>query len=181
MQQATQIAKAGGIVAGLNNGVVTYCYNTGEVTNQAIPIVGEAIPIGGICAVSTYQEGTTNGSRIQYCYNQANVISKAGCVGGICGDSFQYCYVRDCQMSPNAIIQKVGNSNTTTGLGNESNAWVGRMIGRNFEKAGGTYIGDNSLEDITKTVYEVVNGLKSGQSQYWSQSNLNAPKLLWEY
>jgi len=30
------------------------------------------------------------------------------------------------------------------------------------------------------TVYNVVNGLSNGDSEYWSKSNLNAPKLLWE-
>ena len=30
------------------------------------------------------------------------------------------------------------------------------------------------------SVYEVVNGLNNGESQYWSKSNVNEPQLLWE-
>lgn len=30
------------------------------------------------------------------------------------------------------------------------------------------------------TVYKVVNGLNEGESDYWSDSDVNLPKLLWE-
>ena len=59
-----------------------------------------------------------------------------------------------------------------------SSVYLGKFIGRN---EGGPYenIGILSASNMP-TVYKVVNGLKDGSSEIWSNSNVNAPKLKWE-
>ena len=59
-----------------------------------------------------------------------------------------------------------------------SSVYLGKFIGRN-EGAPYENIGTLSASNMP-TVYKVVNGLKDGSSEIWSNSNVNAPKLKWE-
>lgn len=182
---------AGGIVAGLrDNGIIKYCYNLGTVICNIIyssPNNQKTDQSGGICGVSIIrnsdneQADLKKANRIQYCYNNANVLSKSAIVGGISGMSDKYCYLRNCKVSNSILVQGYRGVSASGGLGNADNYWIGKMAGRSLETPGSTYFGDNSLEITqTETVYYVVNSLNSGNSAYWSNSNVNEPKLKWE-
>ena len=66
-------------------------------------------------------------------------------------------------------------------MGTSSNNYTGRLIGHCFSD-NAPYIDTvyQSNEEDMPTVYNVVNGLSDEESAYWSSTNVNAPKLLWE-
>lgn len=56
--------------------------------------------------------------------------------------------------------------------------YLRKIVGNNL--AGSSNVTDVGALSNMPTVYNVINGLSDSSSQYWSKSDLNSPKLLWE-
>ena len=165
----------GGISARLRNkGVVSYCYNTGEIASNCRAFTG------GIVGHNASYNGTENleelKSVVEYSYNKANVTAIGIYTGGIVGNNSAYCNVNNCYILDTVKVMQ-GTTQASNDVG-VSSVYLGKFIGRN---EGGPYenIGTLSASNMP-TVYKVVNGLKDGSSEIWSNSNVNAPKLKWE-
>ena len=73
-------------------------------------------------------------------------------------------------------MENLGQATANKGVA--SNGYLGKAVGYSYN-ASMPYCG--SFPDITtETSYYVVNGLNSGNSQYWSNTSQNQPRLLWE-
>ena len=166
----------GGIAGRLRAyGLITYCYNLGSVKNTS-----SGKNVGGIVGLSTSTDGTTKtlerASTVSYSYNAGNLTSEGTMVGGICGRNDVYCCINNCYIS-NTIAIKYNTTSATENIGSTSN-YLGKIVGMNSASSG-NISNVNALSSMP-TVYNVVNGLSDGESSYWSYSNLNEPKLLWE-
>lgn len=149
----------GGVIGSISRGCTTeFLYNLGIVENN-----GGGNRTGGITGICTNYGG--NPSRMTHCYNSERVISNNSVYGGICGLLDNKCTIND---SYNLVGVSIGGIktelNNTTGL-------IGSSLG-SINRIG-------ILENMP-TVYNVVNGLDDGDSQYWQKNDLNLPKLKWE-
>ena len=178
----TETSRVGGIVGRVaGNILVEYCYNLGEINNN-----GTAGYVGGVVGINRLPNNVTSDSDIKavinYCYNSANVISTGNVtgVGGLVGNNNQNCYIKN---SFRLISSEVKNNTTiaTQPVGTSSNNYTGRLIGKCYDY-NAPYIENvyNTTEENMPTVYNVVNRLNDGESLYWSNIDVNAPKLLWE-
>ena len=156
-------------------GLITYCYNLGSVTNT-----NSGKYVGGIVGQNNSYDGSNNvltrSSTVSYSYNKGNLTSKGTIVGGICGQNNKYCKINDCYIS-NTISIKYNTTSATADIGSTS-YYLGKIVGMN--SASSENISNVNGLSSMPTVYNVVNGLSDGESSYWSYSNLNEPKLLWE-
>lgn len=156
-------------------GLVSYCYNLGNVEHK-----GAKVGIGGISGGNHAYDGTTNveerKSIISNCYNKADVISETERIGGISAENTPYCEVKNCYIYSGAKIQYNG-TDAADNIGSLENNYLGKIIGKNST---GSIEENNGILDEMPTVYYVVNGLNDGKSEYWSNANPDQPKLLWE-
>jgi len=157
-------------------GNVEYCYNLGSVTST-----GGGKCTGGIVGENHAYDGSAllseRASSVEKSYNVANVTSNGTGIGGIVGYNRQYCYVKNCYQSKEYSVKK-GSTSATENVGSSSD-YLGKIIGYAYSTST-TYVTGNGILTTMPTVYNVVNGLSDADSQYWSKSDLNAPKLLWE-
>lgn len=115
-------------------------------------------------------------SLIEFCCNISNVNGEDKSIGGICGRDSEVTVIRNCYLSSFSEI-KYNGSVVTNDIGNEKNNYVGKFIGISLK----TSITDfENVGVLTNTLYYVVNGNSNENSQYWSNSNVNEPNLLWE-
>lgn len=157
-------------------GLITYSYNLGSVTNENTGRL-----VGGIVGSNEAFNGSkhiaTRASTVSYSYNSGNVTSKGTLIGGITGINQQYCYIKNCYISNTATV-KYNTTSATANIGSSSN-YLGKFIGQAYSK-NSTYVNNVGVLETMPTVYNVVNGLSDEKSSYWSNTNLNEPKLLWE-
>lgn len=78
---------------------------------------------------------------------------------------------------------KTGTVSASKDIGASSN-YIGKYVG-NADSSDTNYISGNieitnGVEDITDTVYYIVNGMSDAESEYWSKNNLAEPTLKWE-
>ena len=167
----------GGIAGRLRAyGVVSYCYNLGDIENKGTKLIGVGGIVGENCAYNGSAQVEERKSIISHCYNKSNIVSVAERIGGIAGFNADYCEIKDCYVYSNSKI-KYNTVEATDNIGNTKNNHLGKIIGYNIENA---IESNNGILDNMPTVYKVVNGLKDGNSEIWSNSDLNAPKLKWE-
>ena len=165
-----------GIIAGKIS--VEYSYNLGEINNTG------GINIGGVVGVNRISTGASSDIKptINYCYNSADVISTGSVtgVGGLVGSNQKYACVKNCRRLITAEV-KNGSTVASTAYGSSSNNYTGRLIGNCYD-TNAPYIENvyNWEEEGMTTVYNVVNGLSDEESTYWSNTDVNAPELLWE-
>lgn len=157
-------------------GVISYCYNLGDIENKGTKAIGVGGIVGENCAYNGTTQVEERKSIISYCYNKANIVSVNERIGGIAGLNANYCEIKNCYVYSNSKI-KYNTVEATNTIGDTKNNYLGKIIGWNNEKA---IESDNGIIDNMPTVYKVVNGLKDGSSEIWSNSNVNAPKLKWE-
>ena len=130
----------------------------------------------GLYAYNGTEHIQENKSTVSYCYDSGNVTSKNAYTGGIVGRPSVYCEVKNCYIYSDAKIQYNG-TDATDNIGSAENNYLGKILGNlpnNVTEE------NNDVLDEMPTVYYVVNGLSDGESEYWSNSNLDQPKLLWE-
>ena len=176
----TESGRVGGIT-GRNFGKVLleYCFNLGEINNN------EGINVGGLVGVNRLHADATSNMNptINHCYNVANVISTGNTtqVGGLVGSNAQYAYVKNCMRLITAEVKNGSIVSGFGGFGTSSNNYTGRLIGNSYSNST-PYIENvsNYEEGYIPTVYNVMNGLSDDKSLYWSITNVNEPKLLWE-
>lgn len=165
----------GGIAGKLRAyGKIENCYNKGNITNE-----GLGGKVGGIVGENSAFDGTITNveerkSIVVSCYNYANLISNVGYTGGISGLNSKYCNVENCYIYSNIKI-KYNDTLATENIGNSTSGQLGKIIGINEGEET-----NNGVLDEMPSVYYVVNGLCNEKSRYWSNSNLEQPKLLWE-
>jgi len=169
----------GGITGGMAaNGEISNCYNLGEVICTG-PTT--AYWVGGIAGTNFSHDGSgyveERASIISNCYNNANVSSSGTRVGGITGVNKDYCSVKKCYIGSEVVV-KYGTTQAEELIGTANN-YVGQIIGETAS-TDTTYVDDIGVLTAMPTVYHVVNGMSDGDSQYWSKTNVNQPKLLWE-
>ncbi|MCQ2469898.1 MAG: hypothetical protein MJ100_08820 [Ruminococcus sp.] len=92
-----------GGVCGNNTGTILICYNTGDVT-------GTEKYVGGVC-------GSNTGGSISNCYNTGDVTGTGNYVGGVCG------------RNTGGSISNCYNTGDVTGTGND----VGGVCGNNLQ------------------------------------------------
>ena len=101
-----------GGVCGLNdNGTITSCYNTGEVS-------GSGSDVGGVCGYNYAYSGIAT---ITNCYNTGMVSGSSNFVGGVCGNNYTY--------SGTAEITNCYNAGAVTTTGGTD--YVGGVCGFN--------------------------------------------------
>ena len=165
----------GGISARLRNkGVISHCYNTGEIVSNVKQWTG------GIVGHNSAYNGTEHleelKSVVEYSYNKANVTAIGRYTGGIVGNNSAYSNVNNCYILDTIKVMQ-GTTQASNDVGTSSVS-VGKIIGIN---EGGTYENIGALNTSNMpTVYKVVNGLNDGSSEIWSNSDVNTPKLKWE-
>ncbi len=179
--KGTNKGRVGGITPrSSGNVLLEYCYNLGSINNTSSGASGN---VGGIVGINRLPDNVISNikSTVNYCYNVADVISITSIynIGGLIGNNHPNCYVknscqlRTAQVKNNTIIasNRIGNY--------ENDSYTGRLIGRNN--------GENNIEEVWQayeenipTVYDLMNSFSEDESKYWSNSNVNAPKLLWE-
>ena len=93
------------------------------------------------------------------------------------GRNFQYCIVKNNYIGSTVTV-KYYSTTASNNIGYSSN-YLGKIIGNAYSTST-TYVDGNGILTEMPTVYYVVNTLNSGESEYWSNSNLNEPKLKWE-
>lgn len=178
----------GGIVGYIEGySIVEKCYNKGNVK-------GEKNRNGGIAGGSIARKYASNGisswvidekakNEINYTCNIENVNSSGAEIGGICGFNGKYCLVKN-----NAILKgieiKSGTVSASNDVGESSNNYIGKYVGLT-QSSGKDFIDGNArisndTEDVTDTVYYIVNGKNDAESKYWSKGNPTEPKLKWE-
>ena len=122
-----------GGVCGRNDGTITNCYNTGNLT-----AIEPSATIGGICGY--------NGGTITNCYNTGTVTAtgSVASVGGVCG----------CSIAP---ISNCYNIGTVTATG--SSADIGGICGYNFGPITNCYyLADTEDENGGKTTAQFASG-----------------------
>ena len=168
---------------------VEKCYNKGNIINGNASIggiVGRNLSRKYINGQISIQE--TAKSQVSYTCNIGSVNSNGVNIGGICGNNSQYCSVKDNYILRGLEVKK-GSTNAIKLIG-ESNDYLGKIIGsaystsnnyieRNAEITNNT-IAENGTEDITDTVYYIVNGYNEGESEYWAKDDVTHPSLKWE-
>jgi len=155
--------------------IVEFCYNMGTI--QITSNGGHAGGIAGILISNDADNPNSYyASKVQYCYNSATVSANGKYVGGIVGHVDNYCSVKNCNVSSDLIVR--GNGKTATANRGQQEDYIGKIVG-NLGIVSSDYLGNNT-NSITVSVYYVVNGHSSGSSSYWSNSNVNQPKLIWE-
>ncbi len=179
---------AGGI-CGLAEGYtkIEKCYNKGKVisNNEACGgISGKLSPNRYVNKIPTHAESAK--VQIIYSCNIGNVESSGKRIGGICGHNGQYCIVKNNYILTGIEI-KIGTTTATKSIG-EANQYIGRYVGATYDNSK-TYIDGNEeitnavnteTGDITNTVYYIVNGMSSNDSEYWDKLSPTEPKLKWE-
>ncbi len=124
-----------GGVCGSNEGTITNCYNTGNVTCS---VTGNATGNGNVGGVCGENKGT-----IENCYNTGTVTASDSYVGGVCGWNYgkiTNCYNTGnltgdghvggvCGRNTRGTIENCYNEGTVTGSGN----YVGGVCGGNDE------------------------------------------------
>ena len=157
-------------------GIVTCCYNLEKVEYK-----GLKVGVGGIAGDNAAYDGTAHveerKSIISNCYNKADVISETQRLGGIVGENSEYSEIKNCYVYSSAKIQ-YNDTEATNNIGNYETNYSGKIIGVNYNSNSADE--NNGTLDEMPTVYYVVNGLSDGKSEYWSNSNPDQPKLLWE-
>lgn len=156
-------------------GEIRYCYNLGTITNNSQNIFVGGIT-GQVAAFNGVGEVFECSSKVEYSYNSGNVESKGAEVGGICGENTICSYIRNSYIA-NTTTVKYNGTSATANIGSAS-SYLGKIIGYNV--AGSSNVTSVGVLSSMPTVYQVVNGLNEGESQYWSKSNENEPQLLWE-
>lgn len=165
------------------------CYNKGEILG--------ANNCGGIAGRSQARRYINNQevtnqevakSQIRYTCNIGKVNASGTRIGGICGYNQQYCIIEDSHILKGLEIKKE-LINASNNIGVSSN-YLGKIVGHAYSE-NTSYINgngeitnetniENGVEDITDTVYYIVNGYDEGESQYWSKDDATQPKLKWE-
>lgn len=157
-------------------GLITYSYNIGNIENTNS---GKAV--GGITGSISAYDGSNNvssrASVVSYSYNSGNITSKGITIGGICGMNGEHCTIKNCYVSNKSNI-KYNTISATANVGSANN-YVGKIIGNAYSTKT-TYVNNTDILTNMPTVYKVVNKLNDNESDYWSNINLNEPKLLWE-
>ena len=178
--EATQTGRIGGITArSAGNILIEYCYNLGRINNSSTN--GN---IGGIVGINRLPEDEPSNSGIKavinYCYNSADVISTKSVtgVGGLVGNNKQNCYVKNSNQLKTAEV-KNGSVTASGRMGTSSNNYTGRLIGSCYNE-NAPYIEEVWQATDMYTVYEILNEFSENTSSYWSNDDLNAPRLLWE-
>ena len=166
----------GGITSRLRNkGVISYCYNTGEIVSNVKQytggIVGDSASFNGTASLEELQ------SVVEYSYNKGNVTTTGIKVGGIVGFNNGYSAVNNCYILETTQVMK-GTTQASNNVGTATD-YIGKIIGQHSSNATYQNIGTLTASNMP-TVYKVVNGLKDGNSEIWSNSDANAPKLKWE-
>lgn len=127
-------------------------------------------------------------SQINYTCNIETVNSRGKRIGGICGENNQYCSAKDNYILSGLEVKK-GSTNATKLIG-ESADYLGKIIGRTYSTSNNyierngeitnTIAIEDGTEDITDTVYYIVNGYNEGESEYWAKDDVTHPSLKWE-
>ena len=183
-----------GGIAGYPSGFtnIEKCYNKGSISESNDDNIGYG-GIAGILNANIYINGKPNAqqkaiSQMSYSCNIGPVSSNGTQIGGICGNNAQYCIVKDNYILQGLAIQK-GSTIATRDIGTSS-AYLGKYVGRayststNYISGNGeitnTITTENGKEDITDTVYYIVNGCNEGESEYWAKDDVTQPSLKWE-
>lgn len=165
------------------------CYNKGEILG--------ANNCGGIAGRSQARRYINNQevtnqevakSQIRYTCNIGKVNASGTRIGGICGYNQQYCIIEDSHILKGLEIKKeLINASNNIGV---SSDYLGKIVGHAYSESTSYINGngeitnetniENGVEDITDTVYYIVNGYDEGESQYWSKDDATQPKLKWE-
>lgn len=122
-----------GGVCGRNDGTITNCYNTGNLT-----AIESSAAIGGICGY--------NGGTIANCYNTGTVTAtgSVASVGGVCG----------CSIAPISNCYNIGTVTAT-----RSSADIGGICGYNFGPITNCYyLADTEDENGGKTAAQFASG-----------------------
>ena len=113
-----------GGVCGKNTGIITSCYNTGEVSGKE--------SVGGVCGESfgtitgCYNTGEVSGNysvgglcgwnvggTITGCYNTGTVSGTGNYVGGVCGFNFVSCIITGCYTNNGGVYGENNNGTVT--------------------------------------------------------------------
>ena len=124
-----------GGVCGRNEGTITNCYNTGNLT-----AIDPTAAIGGICGIND------NGGTIANCYNTGTVTAtgSTASVGGVCGSS----------LAPISNCYNIGTVTATS-----SGADISSICGFNFGPVTNCYyLADTEDENGSKTAAQFANG-----------------------
>ena len=124
-----------GGVCGRNDGTITNCYNTGNLT-----AIESADAIGGICGIND------NDGTIANCYNTGTVTATglAASVGGVCG----------CSKAPISNCYNIGTVTATS-----SGADISGICGYNFGPVTNCYyLADTEDENVGKTAAQFASG-----------------------
>ena len=124
-----------GGVCGRNEGTITNCYNTGNLT-----AIDPTAAIGGICGIND------NGGTIANCYNTGTVTAtgSTASVGGVCGSS----------LAPISNCYNIGTVTATS-----SGADISSICGFNYGPVTNCYyLADTEDENGSKTAAQFANG-----------------------
>ena len=124
-----------GGVCGRNDGTITNCYNTGNLT-----AIESSAAIGGICGIND------NGGTIANCYNTGTVTAtgSTASVGGVCG----------CSLAPISNCYNIGTVTATS-----SGADISGICGYNFGPVTNCYyLADTEDENGSKTAAQFASG-----------------------
>ncbi|MBS4815329.1 MAG: hypothetical protein KH026_01855 [Clostridium sp.] len=124
-----------GGVCGRNEGTITNCYNTGNLT-----AIDPTAAIGGICGIND------NGGTIANCYNTGTVTAtgSTASVGGVCGSS----------LAPISNCYNIGTVTATS-----SGADISSICGFNFGPVTNCYyLADTEDENGSKTAAQFASG-----------------------
>lgn len=124
-----------GGVCGRNDGTITNCYNTGNLT-----AINPNAAIGGICGYNG------NGGTIANCYNTGTVTAtgSVASVGGVCG----------CSLAPISNCYNIGTVTATS-----SGADISSICGFNYGPITNCYyLADTEDENGSKTAAQFANG-----------------------
>ena len=124
-----------GGVCGRNEGTITNCYNTGNLT-----AINPTAAIGGICGIND------NGGTIANCYNTGTVTAtgSTASVGGVCG----------CSLAPISNCYNIGTVTATS-----SDADISSICGFNYGPITNCYyLADTEDENGGKTAAQFASG-----------------------
>lgn len=185
----TRIGGICGYSEGYTN--VEKCYNRGEIIGNNVSV------IGGIVGNNRSRKYDINSiptevlvakSQINYTCNIGSINSNGVRIGGICGNNEQYATVKNNYILQGLEIKK-GSTKATSTIG-ASSSYLGKYVGyayssdSNYISGNGeitnTITTENEIEDITNTVYYIINGMNADESEYWAKDDVTQPSLKWE-